>query len=78
SAASRWGSLRGRAYAAAARRAPRALRHAVWRRRHAQTTAELIHTGDPAKTLGALADWVSVLRIAESRLSSLVPDRANG
>jgi Methyltransferase domain len=78
SAASRWESLRGRAYAAAAQRAPRALKRAVWRRRIARTTAELTHTGDPARTLGALADWVSVLRIAEYRLSSLVPGRANG
>jgi hypothetical protein len=76
SATSRWGGIRSWAYAAAARQAPRALRRAVWRRRHAQITAELTDTGDPARTVGALADWVSVLRIAEYRLSSLVSGRA--
>ncbi len=72
-AASRRESLRGRAYAVAARRAPRPLKYAVRRRRIAQTTAELTETGDPVQALGALADWVSVLRIAEYRLRSLVP-----
>lgn len=70
SAASRRESLRGRVYAIGARRAPRALKHAVWRRRLARTTAELTDTDDPVRALGALADWVSVLRIAEHRMRS--------
>lgn len=77
-AASRRESLRGRAYAAAARRAPRALKRAVLRRRLAHTSAELTDTGDSARALGALADWVSVLRIAECRLRSPVPAGPTG
>ena len=65
------GGIRRQAYEAAARRAPRALKRARARRRLAETTAELTETGDHARALGALADWVSVLRIAEHRLRSL-------
>jgi len=74
---SRWEQLRAQAYAFAAPRAPRALKRAVWQRQLARSVAELSDTSDRTRALGALADWVSVLRIAEHRLHALsVPEPA--
>lgn len=59
--------------AVAAQHAPTALKRAVWRRRMDEARAELDGVGGAAGTLGALADWTAVLRIAEHRLRSLPP-----
>jgi hypothetical protein len=64
-------SLGTRARRRAAMHAPPALKRAVWTRRLRDARGELTGDGGTAATLGALADWTAVLRIAEHRLRSL-------
>lgn len=60
-----------RAYATAARLAPRFVKQAVWRRREAAMLSSLGVTDNPTEALGSLSDHVAVLRIAEHRLRTL-------
>jgi hypothetical protein len=58
----------------AAVHAPSALKRAVWNRRQRDARRRLTGAGGTAAALGALADWIEVLRIAEHRLRSLPAD----